>query len=302
MNGVKRVWAITLLLTMIMTSGATSGIAAAQQPALVDNESITLSPVSRKLTLDSGTQINESMTVVNDGKTAYDFIVYSRPYSVSGEDYQPNFTKTPTNADAYSWVRFDKTTYHLEAGQSTKIPFTVRVPAKASPGGHYGVVFAETQPSKDQQNANSVVRKKRVGMLLYVTVNGAVVKEGSILSTTISFWQQQAPLTVQSRVKNTGNTDFTDKTVLTVKDLLGNVKYKASNEHTILPGTTRQVPLEWSGASWFGLYHVEVRQTILDKTTTTNGYVLMLPRFIPVLLVLIVITGGVYVWVRRKKS
>jgi hypothetical protein len=266
-----------------------------------DNESITLSPVRSKYTVDAGATTEGKLTVVNDGKVGYDFIVYSRPYSVSNDGkYEPNFTETPERSDAYGWVRFAKTKYRLEAGATIEVPYTLSVPQRASPGGHYGVLFAETQPAANQDGANSVVRKKRVGSLLYVTVNGQYQTSGSVESTTIPFWQVQPPLSATATVKNSGNVDITDATVFTVKDVFGNVKYKEAKEYSVLPDRSRDITFSWKDASWFGFYNVEVTHSLLDKQSGTSGYVLLLPRFIPFLLIAIGLAGGAYAWFKRK--
>lgn len=268
----------------------------------IDNESITLSPVSSKYKVDAGTTVSDKLTIVNDGKISYDFIVYSRPYSVTNENYEPNFTETPKNADAYTWVRFAKTKFHLEAGKSVDVPYTISVPKEAAPGGHYGVVFAETQPPESQAGGNSVVRKKRVGSILYATVNGQYITSGEVVSTNIPFWQLQPPLRAESSVKNTGNSDFTNDIVYTVKDVFGNVKFKDVKQYTILPQTTRAFSLEWKDASWFGFYQVELEQKVLDKKSLESGYVLILPRYIPILFLALILVGGGYAWFRRKNA
>lgn len=271
----------------------------AQSPG---DESITLSPVNSKYKIDAGDTVEDTLTIVNDGKVPYDFIVYSRPYSVTNEQYEPNFTDTPKNADAYGWVRFPKTKFRIEAGKSIEVPYTVSVPKQAAPGGHYGVIFAETQPPENQGGGNSVVRKKRVGSILYATVNGQYTTSGEVTSTSIPFWQLQPPLHADSTVKNTGNSDFTNDITYTVKDVFGNVKYKEVKQYTVLPQTTRAFSLEWKDASWFGLYNVELEQTVLNKKTADSGYVLILPRYIPILLIVFVLIGGGYAWFRRKNT
>lgn len=265
-------------------------------------ESITLSPVSRKYALDAGATVQDKFTIVNDGKTAYDFVVYSRPYSVNDESYEPNFTSTPQNADAYGWVRFSKTKFHLEAGATIDVGYSIAVPKQAKPGGHYGVIFAETQPTAEAINGNSVVRKKRVGSILYATVKGEFITKGQVDATSIPFWQFQPPLRAEAKVTNGGNSDFGDATVYRVKDVFGNTKYAQTKEYTILPGTTRKMMFDWKGASWFGLYKVELEQTVLGKKTTESGFVLILPRYVPVLLVVILLIGGAYAWFRHKKK
>lgn len=269
----------------------------------VQNESITMSPTSRKYTVDAGKTVEDKLTIVNDGKTDYDFLIYARPYSIQDNNYSnPNFTLTPTNADLYAWVQFPQTKFHAKAGETIEIKYSVRVPAGAAPGGHYGVIFAETQPGNTENTGNSVVRKKRVGAIVYATVNGEYRNTGQAAGGSIPFWQVQPPLHTTVAVKNTGNTDFADETRLTVKDIFGNVKYDVAKSYQVLPDTTRSINLDWDRASWFGFYKVETQQKFLDKTVKNEGYVLLMPRYMPIALLAVLIIGGLYAYRGRRKS
>lgn len=265
-------------------------------------ESITLSPVSSRFAVDAGVQRTGELTIVNDGKVGYDFIVYSRPYSVANESYSPDFTKAKSNADAYKWVRLPQAKFHADAGATVKVPYSIDVPAAAAPGGHYGVIFAETQPAAQSSNGNAVVRKKRVGMILYASVNGNTIKKGEVAGVTMPFWQVEPPLGGTVAAKNDGNVDFIDTVSFTVKDLFGNIKYSATKEYAVLPQTTRKIPVEWEKSPPFGLFKVETHQKFLDKQQSTSGYVLMMPRFLPVMLLVILLIGGGYALYRHKKK
>lgn len=288
--------AIAISLTGVLPGSIVSAADAGAGP-----ESITLSPVSRDYKVDAGKEIKDELTIINDGKLAYDFIVYSRPYSVQGEEYQANYTQVRPNTDVYQWVRFDKTTYHIKPNQTIKVPYKLTVPATAAPGGHYGVIFAETQPSAEAAGT-AVVRKKRVGAIVYANVNGTYINKGEFLDASLPFWQVQPPLGGDIRVQNTGNSDFKNDVRFTVRDVFGNVKYDAVKQYPVLPQTTRKINVAWDQSPWFGLFKVEITQKFLDKEKTTDGYVLMMPRFIPaVIFVLLIIGGGYAIYRRRKK-
>lgn len=300
-------------LVFVLTVSLMSPLAVHAQETPGATESITLSPVSRKYKVDAGQTVSDKLTIVNDGQVDYDFIVYSRPYSIpatSTGDYdytKPNFTAAPgngapKNADAYGWIQFPKTKFNVKAGATVEVAYTMTVPKQAAPGGHYGVIFAETQPPQNQGEGNAVVRKKRVGTILYSTVNGQFSTAGQLEKTDIPFWQLEPPLKATSTVKNTGNTDFTNDTVYTVKDVFGNTKFSETKQYTILPQTTRKMTFDWTRASWFGLYKVELEQTVLGKKTTNSGFVLMMPRYLPILLLVLALIGGAYAWFRHKKK
>lgn len=293
----RAVGIVTIILAMFVAGIAAPVASAQSQPV---NESIALSPASRDYKVNAGAELKDELTIINDGKVAYDFIVYSRPYSVSGEEYQANYTQVGPNTDVYQWVRFSKTNYHIEPNQTIKIPYTVTVPATAAPGGHYGVIFAETQPDGNA-SGTAIIRKKRVGAVIYANVNGTYVNKGEFLDVSLPFWQLQPPMSASIRVQNTGNSDFKDEIRLTVKDLFGGVKYDAIKQYPVLPQTTRKINVNWDQSPWFGIFRVEITQKFLDKQQSSSGYVLMMPRFIPAVLLVLVLAGGGYAIYRRKK-
>lgn len=266
------------LLTALCAISLLSGTAAAAE-ATLPPESITLSPVSKRFEIKAGATRQDSFTVINDGRVAYDFIVYARPYSVKDESYTPDFSSSVQNADAYRWVQFERSSYRLEAGKSVEVNFTVRVPEDAAPGGHYGVLFAETQPVSET-NGNAVERRKRVGSILYATVDGDIITGGKLLSTSVPLLQLNAPLSTHQRIKNSGNTDFLVTTSMKVSDMFGGVKFKSERQVAVLPETTRDIAVEWQDVNWLGLYKVELESRFLDTTERSSHYVLMMPLWV----------------------
>ncbi|HWT39843.1 MAG TPA: hypothetical protein VN081_01025 [Dongiaceae bacterium] len=271
--------------------------AKAEDPA----ESITLSAVRKNYAVTAGQTLTDTLTVLNDGQTAYDFTVYATPYSVTNSAYDGNFTADKPNADAYTWIQFEKTTYHAEPRQTITIPYTINVKKDASPGGHYGAIFAEIQPESSGAGATISIHR-RVGTLIYATVAGDVHLSGQASTPVINWFQTQPPITATSSVQNTGNSDFLASVTYTVKNIFGSVKYTAQNDYEVLPQTTRDIPLSWSGASWFGLYHVSVATTVLGHVTSHDAYVLVMPVWLILLLVLVAIGGGVYAFTRQVRK
>ncbi len=261
-------------------------------------ESITLSPTSKTYKVDPGQTFQDSLTVVNDGGTAYDFVVYAAPYSVASGPYdKPDYTTTTGNADAYSWFQFQQTSWHVEAGQTLTVPFTVYVKKNAAPGGHYGVLFAEIQPSEDSSGTTTLVRKKRVGTVIYATVSGDVRLSGQLAGTDIPWFQSTAPLNVTSSIQNTGNSDFVAHVSYQVSDIFGSVKFTTEGNYVVLPSTTRDVIQSWPGVPWFGLFKARITTTFLETTNTRESYVLVMPIWLVLLVSVMVVSGGIYaIW------
>lgn len=262
-------------------------------------ESITLSPVSKRYDLKAGETKTDELTVVNDGKEAYDFIAYAKPYSVANEDYNPDFISEASNGDAYRWVKFDKAKYRLEAGASTTVRYTLTVPADAAPGGHYGVLFVETQPKPPTTGGNAVVRKKRVGAIIYATVQGTYRTGGKQDSLDLPFLQLSPPLTATLKTSNDGNTDFLDSVSFRVSDIFGSLKYEEKKDYPILPQTARKMELQWKDAASFGIYKVDISSKFLDQSHNSSGFVLIVPAWALGIIAALIVGGVAYLVVRR---
>lgn len=283
---------------LLLSCGLAGTVSAAADDS---TESITLTPVSKHYTLDAGSTTNDTLTIINSGSKGYDFIVYARPYAIIDSNYQdPNYgdkANSVANADAYKWAAFKQSTYHLNPGQSVDVPYTLNVPANAAPGGHYGVIFAETQANA---NGANIARNKRVGMVLYATVKGAYKTGASIEGPTIPFFQIEPPLSAGASVQNTGNAGLVTTVSYRVMDIFGNQKYAEQKDYDVLPDTTRAINLRWTTAPSFGLFKAEVHVSALGQVSDKTGYVFMAPFWFYGIVAIIVVGGIMYAMARRR--
>lgn len=292
----KLLLAAGLLAGLLFPVGVGAHVAAAEET----QETIAVSPASASFKLDAGSTKAGKITVINSGTVAYRFKVYTSPYSVNGAEYKPDFYTKRTNTDIDSWVRFDKTIYQLEAGQSVEVPYRIVVPEDATPGGHYGVIFAETQPSND--SGNSVERKKRVGTLIYTTINGDYQMGGQFGAIRTAGLQFTPPLRSELTVENTGDADFTVETVHAVSDMFGNRKFTDTKQYQLLPKTTRAIQLQWQQSPGFGIYQVTVSAKFLDKQTSSTSYVLMAPIAFYMVFALALLVSVIFFLQKRRSA
>ena len=103
---------------VILTFGSQAGAATETGSR---RESITMSPVSMRLTLDAGTSHKDSFQILNDGVVDYDFTVYTSPYYVDNLTYETDFSSKRANADADKWVKFEKPRYSIRAGETVTV-------------------------------------------------------------------------------------------------------------------------------------------------------------------------------------
>jgi hypothetical protein len=286
---------VSVALISVLTPGSAFAVSADEQ-----KERITLSPSSSELKLDAGSVMQGTMKIINDGDVAYGFSVYARPYGVTNELYNPTFTNHQLNSGVYKWVQFDQTKYSINPGDSVDVNYTIRVPADAAPGGHYGVLFAETD--ERGLEGTGVARKKRVGNLLYVTVNGEYKTSGVFKEFILPFWQKSSPVISSARVENTGNADFRAKVSTTAKDFFGRTKYTYTGDPIILPDTVRLAEMKWEAAPNFGFFKVDQSVEFLDQKHQNSGYVLIAPKWAPIVLIVMLGAGAAYAVLQRRNS
>lgn len=298
----KRLAKITFLVLAVVFLANPLANAQANQPEQESSreERITLSPAVYRPDFSAGDQAQGKLTVINDGSVDYSFVLYARPFSVTGEQYDPNYTEVNERTEAYQWVQFDRTSLNLKAGESVEVAYTITVPANAAPGGHYAVLFAETQPSGDGSN---IARKKRVGSLLYMTVDGNITRAGSLASWSVPFWQMQKPITSNVRIKNDGNVHFQANLSANYTNLFGKKRFELNQELLIMPGTTRRVPVAWENPPLFGVFKAGGTITYLDKTEELpTRWVVYMPRSLVFALSAVILLCIALAVVRKRRN
>lgn len=263
-------------------------------------DNITLTPTDKHYSVNAGEHISDDFTIINNGTTSYDFKLYARPYAVKDASYEPSFKELNKFADGYRWISLPSVAYHLNPGEKVSVPYEIIVSSGARSGGHYAAIFAEAQGVL-AENQTGIASNKSVGMLVYINVKGSTVSSGGLKSIDMPWYQPAAPLSVVSRIENTGETDFDATVTFAVMDLAGDVKYQTTGDFWVLPSTERDVKYSWDKSPWFGLYKARISVTALDKTDTHESLVFIFPRWLLFVLCLAIIMGAIDV-VRRKRT
>jgi hypothetical protein len=265
----------------------------------IQGESIVMSPTSKPYKLDAGQVRSDNFTIINDGTSHYTFKVYAVPYSIKNSRYEADLETKAPNADAYQWVKFEQNRYELNPGEKVIVPYTITVPSDAAPGGHYGVIFAETEVDPNQ--TAQIGRQKRVGTIIYATVDGDYIQAGREVETIVDAVQIGYPLRGRMTVENTGNADFVMKSTLRINNIFGNNMYNKTTEYVLLPKTTRDIPLTWENGPWLGWYNVQTESEILGKKVSHDKLVFIAPLWFLLVttLVLLAIFYMIYRHFRR---
>lgn len=245
--------------------------AAAQSSAL----SVSITPPLFNLTIGPGETWSSSVKVVNTNARPVTYYAYTSDFRAQGETGHVSFVPqvdegSSTERETFSlasWITLGSGPVTVAPGASADIPFTVRVPKNAEPGGHYAAILIGTQPRAVNQNGTEVNISSYVSSLLFVRVRGDVVERGRILefSTSKELYQSpQADFTL--RFENMGNTHVLPEGSIAIYNMWGkergNVDINQDNGGfgNVLPGTVRRFQFSWHGDNPFdvGLYRAIV--------------------------------------------
>jgi hypothetical protein len=265
----KRLYFMLAAATLIFITG-NKGIAAA-----APKQVLTMTPTSANQVIDPGAVKTGNFQIVNQGETTYNFKVYAAPYSVTGEEYDPNFTPLPGKPDVASWLQFSIAEAAIKPGQAITVNYKITVPRDALPGGYYAVAFAQTKQPKLEAGITLI---QRVGHVFYLQVAGPASQKGSLVSWQSPFLQK-SPLIAVVRLKNEGSLHYSSDINISVKDIFGHPKYTLKAQKVILPQTIRKITATWEKAPSIGLFKVDGSVTVLGKSQPLpTKYVLVLSQ------------------------
>ncbi|MFJ4714911.1 hypothetical protein [Streptomyces sp. NPDC088785] len=163
--------------------------------------------------------------------------------------------------DTGAWIRFADPSVRIPARTRAEVPFTVTVPAGATPGDHPGAIVA----AGGGRSAGVSVRLRVGGpTLAALTVERVRVRHGDVIAYD---------------VVNRGNTILTPRLAVRARGVLGTVLDRRARTLPVdvLPGRRVTLTEPWPGAP--ALDSVDVRVTVTaaggasDSATTTARFV-----------------------------
>jgi hypothetical protein len=142
---------------------------------------------------------------------------------------------------AFSFINLDKSSFHLEPGDSSKVTVSIQVPQDAGIGGRYALINLRTQPG--DQGSIGVVRS--VNIPVYLTYKDTdLIHTGQITETSTGDITNGKSIDILTLFKNTGNHHFKIKSEVIISDSSGTVQevlYTSLTHSSIVPEATRQL-------------------------------------------------------------
>lgn len=256
---------------------------------------LELQPAEQEIELYPGLTYQGSITVRNAGRLPFSFTVSTRPYSLTGENYDPDYTTMTDYTKLANWFKFSQTSYQLAAGESVSVDFVIEMPSDDVPsGGQYAAIIVETRDGVDPDSA--IRQVNQLAALVFARVDGGDIREsGSIIQHNLPSIILGGKISASETIKNTGNIDFkanhtvsvvdffTGKEVFGVdsRDELGNSA--GSTRKLIFPGTERSDTITWENTPQLGVFRVTQTVSFLDESQTYSQMVFVIPLWLVVL-------------------
>ena len=212
-------------------------------------QAISVSPAIIDVTADAGKQTDFSILVTNEESETLSFALTIQKFIPLGDGGATQFLPQEDTSGLPDWLYLEAPTLTLRAGESRRMPVSLRVPNDATPGGHYAAIFL-TQTSLDTAAGQNVSAIPRIGVLVFATVSGTVV-ERLALRNARSEQLDGSHLPVQFHVdiENQGNIHVQPEVKIEITNIFGQTVATIdgnSADARILPGSKRALTSSWS--------------------------------------------------------
>lgn len=286
---------ILLTIGALLLSGtAPSASAIAPVDTTTKNKGLYISPVRDYLTLKTGDTATHALTVANLTDKPMAISTHIDQFSVADISYNFSFTSVKND-----WVQFKEHTVLLKPNETHQLAYTVTVPANAAPGGHYYTLYASSTTVDGA--ATSTIQAT---MLLYLTVDGALVKTSEAVSESLPSLVVTPDITYSLDIKNTGNTHY----FAYVSGMVDGIFYHNAPNGTsqlLMPDTVRSVSGTITSPLVPGVYKLTYTiQPDQGEALTGSRYFVYLPVWFIILFgfALILVGRALYRRARHEKT
>jgi hypothetical protein len=189
--------------------------------------------------LEPGTTIHRRIEVSNTTTSAQHVAVYAAAATITGGSFVGAAARTAN--DLSTWTTVSQPAINVRAGATAVDTVTVAVPATASPGERYAVVWASVSSAQDGGNIELV---NRVGIRMYVYVGGTNPATSFTVSTLTGQRNSGGHPLVRAEVHNTGGRAVDLSGTLELSAVSGELTggpYQAQLGTTVAPGQSEPV-------------------------------------------------------------
>jgi len=230
---------------------------------------LTTSPLPINLKVAPGNSVSSSIKVKNDGTTSEDIKVTLMKFKADPISGAPLLMDKEPGDVFFDWVSFSENAFTLPVNEWKTISATFSVPATASFGYYYAIVFSRAEESVVKADRQTVIAG---GMATFVLLEVQVpnakreiqVTDFSINKTMFEF----LPTIFSIKLKNTGNVHIAPRGNIFISK--GNGEDVAilevnQNKGSILPDSPRNFQEQWSDGFPYYIQSQSDGKVVLDE-------------------------------------
>lgn len=295
----------TLLAFFVFLVASLPNTGHAQQTA-----GVKLLPATIEESADPGTVIEEDIEITNTSDEEKTFYFGVRDISGVKNENQPIFAEAgleKTGFELSSWVTLPNEPITLAPGEASSFPITILVPENASPGSHFGGIFASVEAPRLRTIGAGVGYE--VGAIISIRVAGDTVESARIreFSTDKLIYSEQT-VEFTARIENSGNVLMRPIGPVSIQNMFGREVGSVvmnPNRGGVFPRTERTFKATWEEEGvGFGRYQAIVAMAYGDAgrinsiDASVSFWILPLNIILPVLGILTLVILILYVIVR----
>ncbi len=289
--------------------------ALAQEPP---SAGVYLKPTTIERALDPGAVIEETVTLTNISSTEQTYYLISKDISGVDDNGVPIYADQGAEITGYElsqWLSFPQEGITLKPDESAQVSLKITVPAEATPGSHFGGLFASVEPPRLRAVGAGVGYE--VGAIVSIRISGDVVESARIREfSTGKLVYGSSDVDFLARVENPGNVLIRPRGPLEINNMFGKrVGFLTVNDNQagVFPGTTRAFTIKWQDDNLgFGRYQAVIgliygesgRQSTVSATA--SFWILPVKVLMPVLgvlsLIVLIMYLGIKLYIRRALS
>ena len=204
-----------------LSSGGVGGYPAHPDPNIKYSESWFI------YNLDLGESQDDALTVFNTTDEVQTIKIYAVDSVPSNQGNFALEAEADPKDGIGAWIKLAQTFITLQPGENQEIPFTITIPQNADVGEHSGgIILQKAQGRQDTLESGAAI-VTRVGIRVYETVPGEIIKEIEIKDFNVSLKKlasQPAYYEINLIAQNKGNVSLQPKVTLAIGGW-GKIKY-----------------------------------------------------------------------------